>query len=264
VILRTPYVSKPNPGALVDPTHPLAQGLVGFYALAEGAGTPVDVVTGVRGTSNSAAWSSGPGGACLSYNGTSQYTDVAPDAALSVVGPITVASYCAPTAGTTNQHIIDCRGTAGGYYLVANSGGTNEFGLFVPNTVSASSANAIDGGWHVLSAVMSSTNAGGIQFYRDGQAWGTATFNAMPAAPTGTVTRKIATNTTAGGAWFKGPIGWIGVWARALSAADNQALAANPWAMFLRPVVRLPRAASGAASRVRRTLFDRAGSRGVS
>jgi hypothetical protein len=58
---------------------------------------------------------------------------------------------------------------------------------------------------------------------------------------------------------FGGSLAWLAVWSRGLSAAENAALAANPWQMFAPPGYRL----FGGTRRFRRTLYDRAGSRGV-
>ena len=71
---------KPIKSSIVNPTHPLAKGLVGCWLLNEGTGNKISDLSG-HGNSGtiygSPAWSAGPTGGCLEFvNGNSQYINV--------------------------------------------------------------------------------------------------------------------------------------------------------------------------------------------
>ena len=71
---------KPIKSSIVNPTHPLAKGLVGCWLLNEGTGNKISDLSG-HGNSGtiygSPAWSAGPTGGCLEFvNGNSQYVNL--------------------------------------------------------------------------------------------------------------------------------------------------------------------------------------------
>jgi hypothetical protein len=247
--------SKPPPGTGIDWSHPLAQGLASLWALSEGSGPPIDSAAQATAAANSAAWSAGQYGTSLSFNGSSQYVNLGTQPQLLLGAPLSVVACCAPTPSTTNQHAIDIRGaTTGGYFLAFDANGNGEIDFYTETAagngvVSTSASGAVDGSTHVFAATLS-LGATNIAFYRDGVPWGIA---ATPDTPSyaGAVAYIIGTNSNASGGWFKGPIDWVAVWARALAAAEILALA-DPnaiWRLFAPPrPYALYRRASGASA----------------
>jgi Concanavalin A-like lectin/glucanases superfamily len=233
--------SKPPPGTGIDWSHPLAHGLASLWALSEGSGLPIDSAAQAAAAANSAAWSAGQYGTSLSFNGSSQYVNLGAQPQLELVAPFSVVSCCAPTASTSNQHLIDVRsGGANGYFLAFDLNGNNEIDLFVQNGVgdatSPSSNNAVDGATHVFAATLTTAASNNVAFYRDGTAWGTATNPNFTTSYSSTPNIFVGQNSV-NGAWFKGQIDWIAVWNRALAAAEILALA-DPnaiWRLFAPP-----------------------------
>lgn len=240
---------KPPMGWPLDPSSPLAAGLVGLYAINEGAGLPSDAVTGAGATGGGATWAASPYGPALSFDGTSQQITLNDPTLAARSGPLTIACLAAPDASATNQHLIDVRRTTspqGGYFVSFSFGTPGTIGYFVQGTGSSTTANSssgvIDGGWHAWGVSHSSTSAGGVAFYRDGQPIGTATASIFPAVATSPNIATIGSNGT-GGALFNGGIALIAIASRAWSADEHAAFAANPWQLFLprrRRVFRMP------------------------
>lgn len=249
-------------GARIDWSHPLAQGLVGCWALNEGAGLLNDVVTGTRGPSNSATWAGTPYGTGLVFNGTSQSVNCGSHPAWSITGPLTLVALASPPASGVTQQIIDFKQSAntGGYTLTVGS--TNKVAMVTASAgsqPSASSASSVDGKWHLYAASMSSTAAGGVSFFRDGVADGTGQLTVFPAAYGSGL---LGTNPTSSGAWLSGSLALVSIWARALSAQEHAVLAANPWQLFV-PHTLWALAATTTGVKSRRSIAARAGSRGV-
>jgi hypothetical protein len=234
-MFRRNWPQKPPVGTPLCEDTSLRAGLASLWLLNEGCGLPFDAAAKQLATAMSAAWSPGQYGTGLSLNGTSQSVTLPANPALAIAGPLSIVACCAPAASTTNQHVLDVRPVSpllGGYYLEFDAAGSNEFGLFVgttagPNNLPSSSAGAVDGNLHVFAVTLAGTGAGQVAFYRDGQPWGTATSAYLPGF-TGTIVPRIGTNYLASGAWFKGPVYWIGLWNRALLYPEVVAVSSHP------------------------------------
>jgi hypothetical protein len=239
-MLGSRWPQKPPVGTSIAPPSGLAQGLVAFWALNEGTGLPFDTASGHLAASNNATWTGSPYGAALAFNGTNQYVNLGSSTPwLNLTGPLTLACLAAPIAGSaTNQQLIDGHTTTnqGGYLLVVNTSGNNEMDYYTVQGGSvasaASNSGAADGGWHVFAVSHWSTAANGVQFYRDGYAWGTATASFFGGSYTGQ--RTLGARTDAAAKWLSGGMAWAAIWSRALSAQEHLAMASNPW-QVLRP-----------------------------
>lgn len=236
-MLSTRRQSKTWPGVRIDPDHPLAQGLVAFWAFNEGAGLPYDCVGQQKPSTSTAAWTSTPYGVGLSLNGTSQSVVLGAPANLAFSGPFTVAYGGAPAAQTTQQYILDARDStrsAGGFALTTTSGGNNLQVSLPPSNTLVTSTAPVDGNYHVYAFTLAATGAGGSIFYRDGVATGTGNSSALVVTASPLVA-TIGTRSSSPLSYYTGPMGWLGVWIRGLAAIEHMALQANPWQMFPEP-----------------------------
>ncbi len=86
--------AKPPLGAQIDPTHPLAQGLVRAYILNEGGGRPVDLVRNrlAADVGPGNTWTMGPTGPTLAFNPSA--SNWVWDADATTSGPFTLVIKC--------------------------------------------------------------------------------------------------------------------------------------------------------------------------
>lgn len=232
---------KPPIGTQLDASVPLARGLVAFWPLWEGGGVPSEAVGRSPANSCNASWTATPYGRGLLFNGTNQWVAATGSSLMAFAGTITIAAFTSPATG-----LLQVLVGGEGWVLGVDEVGSNEV-YFYTNAAgfTTSSSNAIDGTWHLLAVTQSSTGPGGVQFYRDGNPWGTGTLNSLPASTLGAL--SLGANSSGTNHWLNGSMGWAAVWSRALSSNEHMALAANPWQVF-RPqcdAARLNAAASG-------------------
>lgn len=236
-----PWTTKPPQGWAIDADAPLARQLAGFWALNEGAGVPAEAATGALAASNSATWQADIVGPVLLFNGSSQYVNIGPLPQLDVAGgPITLAACCRPAAGGRRQDVIggyQAGGSYAGYALSINYSGSSSLALYANAWVGCQDYAIADGAWHAYAASQESTGTGGAKFYRDGLPLGTPqTCPSWAGAWSGS--RWLGSD-SGGGDYFDGPIGWVGIWSRALSPAEHAAIGASPDAIW--PLLYLPR-----------------------
>lgn len=260
------YRSKPRPGARIAPTGAAARGLLAFLPLNEGCGLPQDVGAHRPAASSNAAWAD----TFLTFNGTSQWVDLGPRADLSLGGRLTLA-FCGNPRTSNAANIIDSHNyptnTQGCGLFSATSSPNSVLTYFASGTSYNSSSGAIDGNEHVFAVSHNSTGTNGIRFNRDGIPWG-ATTGAYPNAYAG---RTVIGGRSESGAptarWYLGSLRWVGIWGRGLSDDEMALYFAAPDAIYQylfprrRPIAAA--AAPPSASLSRRTLYVRAGSRGV-
>lgn len=258
------HSGKPIQGTPARERIGLASGLVALYALNEGSGAPVNCVTGVPAASNSATWSGSPYGPGLSFNGTSQYASLLNDAALNPPTALTVAVLASPAASATTMTLALSRDSStGGWSFYLSASGALYYTVAAGGGSVGTSSSQADGGWHLFAASQSSNTTGGVQLYRDGMPVATGSVGAWPGTPGSGVARALGTNVTASSNWLRGSLALFAVWNRALFPGEHLALAMNPWQLFApRPYYGLLKA-TAISRRFRRTLYDRAGSRGV-
>jgi len=216
------WPQKPPAGTPIDWSSDLAVGLVALVPLWEGAGLPVEIVSGVRATSlGGAVWQPGPQGPQLYAGGNKTVTIQTPSLASNWTGPMSIACYAAPTAASGGQQNL-----VGGYsfYLGWNRNGTADFeagyGAFP-----VVAAGVVDGLPHVWGATLPpSPQGGGSALYRDG----------VPLSTTGGGSAANAPFWI-GNLGVVGSLGWAAIWNRALSAGEHAAIAANFGALFAPP-----------------------------
>lgn len=78
----TPLLTKPKPGAIINPLHPLASGLVGFWLMNEGSGSKTYDISGNsnHGTIvNRPPWTGFKSGGAVDFNGVDQYIEIQHD-----------------------------------------------------------------------------------------------------------------------------------------------------------------------------------------
>ena len=260
--------SKPNPGSSIDWSQPLAQGLMGFYALNEGAGLnlydasrvgPALLGSGFGATN---PWASGGAGAALNCTVTSACATAIVPAALRGGGAMSLAAGVRPNStwsgGAQVVSIMQTNGSAGrilsiessslNYVMSSYNGTTNTANVGIAknaDSVVSCSASGLTESLYLNGSLAASGTAA------FSPAWGTTSLLTVGPAP------YFSRN-------LNGIIYWAAWWGRVLTDQEHASLAANPWQLFGTPRSYFLFRASGAAlTIVRRTLSDRAGSRGV-
>jgi hypothetical protein len=274
----SPYQSKPQPGALIDWSRPLAQGLRGFYTLNEGSGPTLYDATGIgpallaEGYGSGSPWTTGTVGASLNATSATTGAQATVPAALQFSGAATLAASVRVTTGpsnstpalgflhdtTTNQRVASIEldnVTAPADAAISWWDGTTTH-LLDGRTLAA--------GDHVISC---SFAAGNIASYVDGTADLTSSAGYVPAWSTTSPVQIGALNFFAGRS-LGALVYWAAWWSRLLSAQEHAAIGAGPAAIFgevfgsARTYFLMSKTAA-ALTLVRRTLYPRAGSRGV-
>lgn len=226
--------SKPK-GAELDRDHPLARGLVGLWTFSEGGGAAVyDKVAGYAGSVTSPAWTAGPIGAALSFDGSSTAVN-AGNVCGGLTTGLTIAVWFYWNAQQNTQAVLVDKGAGSQEYRLKFTGG-NTLALDVPGTYpnneTATSSAISAGSWHFAVA----TDGGGVgAVYVDGQQAGVNNSFVAPGAATSVP--LFFGNYSGGSAYFNGKIAYVGIWNRALSAQEVTALTAEPFAMLRRPSI---------------------------
>jgi hypothetical protein len=152
----------------------LTNGLVSYWKLDESSGTTASDSHGSNdGTVTGATWTTGKLGNALSFNGTSDYVDCGNDASFDVSDTFSVGCWFKSTmAGEWLRTII----TKYGLTSITEFWGlgwidTNVLGMVIRDSLSvrndavASVGEGLDGNWHYLTGVVSTTD---VKFYIDG------------------------------------------------------------------------------------------------
>ena len=259
--------SKPNPGALIDWSHPLAQGLAAFYAINEGAGPSLYDASGVSGAALAfdagASWGSGTAAGVTSPT-TTGYAQATAPAALQIAGPLTIAmgfrTLATPAPNNAELGGVTYASTSTTpFYAYAFQYASSTSAIWLDINIAGTlktigSAAVAVGNDYVISA---SHRSGSQALYLNGVAAGAAANAGNPTYGSGPLV-SVGTSPI----FARNPnilVYWMGVWSQPFGKDWHAALAANPWQLFAPPGYRI----FGSMRRVRRTLFDRAGSRGV-
>ena len=226
---------KPEWGATLDMSHPLAQGLQIYAPFAEGGGKYTSNVIGNISANNvgsGATWAAEGLQFDRTVNG---YADMG---LVSVTGDITIALALKQTAqvGTEQWPIATCSpsGVNFQYGLRIDGANTNEIFYIGHGFTQNSAANVIVAGKRQI--IVCTVKGGAVTFFVDGAAVGlgstTGTFT-TPATNYGYKTMIGKPGEYSGGLGWNGAIYWAGVWGRALSAGEVSDLVAQPYGMFL-------------------------------
>jgi hypothetical protein len=247
----------------MDRSHPLAQGLVAFWALNEGTGAPTDAVAGL-GTSllGGATWGAGASGHGLRCTalGAGAYAILPPS--LQLPYPLTIACGYRYLGGTPtgNANIFALESSATGspinnIRISWNLGGT---AITADVTTVAYLGSYLPAVGSEVALGLSVVSSNVISLYAGGQSVA-STSSGGAAAPTWTPTgcACIGQIPAISSRTAQGIVTWAGAWSRALSATEHAALASNPWQTFAPPrdAARLTVAASG-----RRVSYSRGSS----
>lgn len=233
---------------------PVAGAPVGYWPMSEGAGDTIAnaIAGGPNGALiNQPTWVEGPGGPgtwAVRFNGSSQYGDITPDAALHQVGrgPLTVSAWVRTSfVGTWYSSLV----TKYGHTSVTPFWGLgwsdpNELGLVARNTVGtrtqAHTGNAaLNNVWRHLTGVREADNT--LRIYLDGALY------ASVAGPDGSLTNNrplqicYHLNT-----YVPASVAQVGVWDRALSAGEVATLHQHGWSPVEPPGAIAARVAAGA------------------
>ena len=86
------YITKPKPGVMVNPLHPLSRGLVGYWLFNEGAGSLANDISGYKNHGRlknmlpnvqGSGWSASKFGRGISFDGVNDYVNCGNDASLT-------------------------------------------------------------------------------------------------------------------------------------------------------------------------------------
>lgn len=235
-------------GLMLDPSHPLSRGLVGWWPMGEGAGTRVNDASNNRLTgtlanfagSQSSGWIGSPVYRGVAFDSVDDSITVAHNVAISNVltsTAITVSAWVR-LDNISNYAIVMYKGTAGGipgpiqiywepsfgglyYFLIGNGASSNG-----PQSTTGLAANGV---WHHLVCVRSGSTG---SFYFNGRnvsggggGFGTA----------GDVGTSLCLGCRTGSYISQGAVSNVRLYNRALSSAEIYNLYSNPWAGALSP-----------------------------
>lgn len=231
-------LTKPLPGAQINPAHPLSRGLVGCWLFNEGSGSRANDISGngnhgtltnMSPNAQNSGWGGSKFGGGLCFDGTGdqvQTTAAVTTRNLSVVGwarlnnPDGVdAALWAALEGTSYRYFLfELEGAEGKIYLYLGDGST-----YSPYS---SAIMSFDCGWHQVGVTIA--GGGGITFYYDGVAVGTAN----SAQPETAFTLGFTSDDYRR---LQGAIDHGSVYNRALSAAEVMQLYNDPFCTLLSP-----------------------------
>ncbi len=239
----TPPITKPKPGNMINPLHPLAHGLVGFWLMNEGSGSGAYDISGKNnhGTltnmtinSQSSGWSGSKFGGGISFDGYNNYVDCGSNDNLDIVDSFTCGLWIKMnqttvsrsffTKGRTSKIVNYGLSTGSGNNVLRFRYGTD---LFLDSTA-AHGYNVNE--WHYVSATVD-THTNVLKFYSDGVQLGNDR----------SFTGSLVPNDESllfgdgGEGWFNGVFDNIGIYNRALSASEIKQLYKQPFIGILQP-----------------------------
>lgn len=232
--------SKPGVGAQIDTTNSLTTGMVGCWLMNEGAGIALQDISSLNQLSltntGSFSWGTGPdGGPSINFGTTGGNRIFTQNkiAFTSDAGPFTIAAQINPTAGTSNSVFsvgeeFDSNGFLSlclfnGSLCQAND--TSTGGINNQVTGPAVSLNT----WH--NVAISQTNGSSRSFMLDGAVTtNTTSMTGVIGTNSVLVFGSTFENSAITPSWdYKGQMGYIMVWNRALSSSELTDLGANPY-----------------------------------
>jgi hypothetical protein len=274
-MLNCRWQSKPPPGTPIDPYGPFASGMIAAWAINEGTGPALynavnpSLYQGVfAATTQAPTWGGGSRGASIAcVTAVQQYVDhgVVPLSGASKATMFAMGNRATSTiwsvgrATTTGARFFILAYNDNNVYFNSESDGTNTKGGSTTGGVNPagdfSVAQVFDGS--------QSTIANGVTGYINGAAQTLSPYGTWSAPVTLFTNTDTWRTGNANSGFTTGRFDlsllWVG---RALSALEIASLHANPWQVFLPPSPYLLYH-SRSSLLFRRTLTDRAGSRGV-
>jgi hypothetical protein len=249
---------KPPWGTPLDPEHPLGA-MAGCWVLSEGGGTIAGDASGNRtnGTLRGATtWGPGPRGHAVTGNGASGSDVLIGNPACLQLSRGTIAARLKTSSPGASFRGIAVKNNAYGLFLVGSVLSAFDWGG--GGGQRSTGVNLADGLWHLVAMSFDSGVASGTTIYLDGALVLTTTIT-VSSQTTGMTLLNGGSSIT--GQELAGSIDDARVFPRLLSAEEHRALVRAPYAMF--PAGENRRALNARTTTFRRTLYSRAGSRGV-
>lgn len=228
---------KPLPGAQLDRSHPLAQGLLGCWLMNEGSGLSVYDYSGNDNhgvLTNGPTWVAGPDGGALSFDGVNDRIRVVdfPSVEINNGGATWMCRVYIP-AGSLGDDDEFFRQTPDGMYIRTN-GFKMEYVAMehgaVPRTISYSKGYIPTGRWVTIASVVYGDQ---VSTYYDG--------NLDSIVDTGKTDYRSGSgelgisDSPGGGEALRALWLYAAIYSRALSADEVAWLTAEPYCMFARP-----------------------------
>jgi hypothetical protein len=226
MIQTFPRLRKPPIGTQLELGSDLLNGLVAYWTFNEGNGVPTERISGNQATAFTGSWAPTPTGLGIKCgSGWVNLGSSTPWLNVTSAFSIAVLTNVQSTGSPVIYSGWNQSSPYGGAGFRVNAGALNYWSGAKGSWV-ASNASVVDGNWHVYAC--SVTGAGGVTFYRDGAAAGTASSN-VPNSYTGA--RAIGAQ-SGGSNYVSGSISVLAIWNRALSQAEHAAFTLNPWQVF--------------------------------
>lgn len=95
-------LSKPLPGTTINPVHPLAQDLIGFWLFNEGEGSLINDISGngnhgslvnMLPNTQGSGWTGSVSGNAIAFDGVNNYIDCGSDASMSVTDKLSIEAW---------------------------------------------------------------------------------------------------------------------------------------------------------------------------
>jgi hypothetical protein len=243
------YTTKPQPGVMLNPLHPLSKGLVGCWMFNEGAGSIAHDMTkhGLHGALTNMAsnvqgsgWGGSKSGGGMHFDGTDDYITIADNALLDLpsAGSVVVSFNCrsqggaesvlnkgAYTTSRFNQYFMDWKwGDVTHMEIVVGDGSTSQ-------SVATGASLTVDTDYQVI-GTWDGTN---LTIYVNGKYSNSAAQTVTPYDDGGPM---CFGSLDASSYRFDGIIDEIRIYNRALSAFDVEQLYYDPFCNLLRTPLR--------------------------
>jgi len=231
---------------VINWSHPLAKGLVFDMPATEGGGSPIDIVTKLRGSNNSGvSWIKSPFGNALSYDGSTgktTFTTIGSQNSLSQLSLQIISYPINKTSGGTFPRLFHKGPDARGYWDFSLDNGIAGFiwqGECTGNSAGQSGNVSLTlSSWYNTICISDGLTTGtgwrhwnnGIEPIYNAAAVGTAPRLADSSA------LAIGGRTTDTTRAFTGYIALIRFWNRILSPQEIKQLSVNPWIIYRKPM----------------------------
>lgn len=240
------YITKPKPGVMLNPLHPLSRGLVGYWLFNEGSGSKAYDISGqgnhgrlinMLPNAQSSGWGGSKFGGGLQFDGVNDYVDCGNQESLNFgTGDFTVAAWIRPGAARWST-IVGKYDFNPGFAIIttSNSHIHIQIGDSSGWTQQEGSIDINDDGWHHVVAVFN-RNAN-CSLYIDGK----IDFNVDITARSGSINnnyslqigrRRDGTNV------YIGSIDSISAYNRILLATEVKQLYHDPFCNLLQVPIR--------------------------
>jgi hypothetical protein len=252
------WTSKPPQGTPIDRSHGLATGLV-WFAPCWGYGPVQDVVGNNNMALTGATWGQASTTGLLCSTTSFAASISPPPQQLMLPYPFTVVMGWRLL--TTGSYVLAGFSTAGGTCWQVRGNGTDWIvrysnGATLTQSWTSSVAQPAAGTDNVVAVSWSTSQ---IAIYQAGLQVGTDSVSvASPTYPGASPTFYFANGGTEPYILY-----WAGLWGRLLSAAEHAEIARNPWQIFQPPPAYWLYRRAAVNPLFRRTLYGRAGRRGV-